>query len=378
MRDNVKRVKTDAAPAGNPPITRLTPFADALKAVDAIARAVAPREVASGDATGCVLAEDVRAQPCPARPIALQDGFAVTADEVADAGPYTPIALRKTPPRVETGDELSEGDAVAPPELIAMRGGKAEAVGALTRGDGVLPAGGDVGEKPLFTAGARLRASDYAVLAAAGVARVQVRMPKLRILAAREDLRLRPAVEFIARDCRVRGGEAAIQNGADLDHTLGQSGVDALIIVGGTGAGTRDESVAAMARAGRLSAHGIGISPGQTAAIGQAGSTPVLAIPGRLDAAMAAWLMLGRHLLTRLAGDARRDPGITLTLSRKVTSTVGIAEFVPMRRTGENVEPLASKFLPLSALAAADGWIVVPPDSEGYPAGAKVAVNPLP
>ena len=65
-------------------------------------------------------------------------------------------------------------------------------------------------------------------------------------------------------------------------------------------------------------------------------------------------------------------------LARKVTSTVGMAEVVAVRCNGANAEPLASSYLSLAALSRADGWILVPPESEGYPAGAQVAVRPLP
>jgi molybdopterin biosynthesis enzyme len=41
-------------------------------------------------------------------------------------------------------------------------------------------------------------------------------------------------------------------------------------------------------------------------------------------------------------------------------------------------EPLASGYLSLTALARSDGWIVVPPDSEGFAAGTPVAVRPWP
>jgi molybdopterin biosynthesis enzyme len=34
--------------------------------------------------------------------------------------------------------------------------------------------------------------------------------------------------------------------------------------------------------------------------------------------------------------------------------------------------------MPLSALTRADGWILVPAESEGYSAGAPVSVFPLP
>jgi molybdopterin biosynthesis enzyme len=68
-------------------------------------------------------------------------------------------------------------------------------------------------------------------------------------------------------------------------------------------------------------------------------------------------------------------------LARKVSSTVGLAELVPVRHSTDNaeeVEPLATRYLPLSSLTRADGWILVPAESEGYPAGAAVNVRPWP
>ena len=57
---------------------------------------------------------------------------------------------------------------------------------------------------------------------------------------------------------------------------------------------------------------------------------------------------------------------------------IGLAEAVPVRRDGDTIMPLASGFLPLQSLMQADGWVLVPADSEGYPAGTIVQVRPLP
>ena len=62
----------------------------------------------------------------------------------------------------------------------------------------------------------------------------------------------------------------------------------------------------------------------------------------------------------------------------KVTSTVGLAEVIPVRRSGAMAEPLAAKYLSLATLARSDGWILVPAESEGYSAGAEVQVRPWP
>jgi molybdopterin molybdotransferase len=187
---------------------------------------------------------------------------------------------------------------------------------------------------------------------------------------------------LVAADIERRGGAARLDEpGRGLDVALAAESADAIIAIGGTGSGRNDTSVQLLAREGRLAVHGIALAPGETAAFGFAETRPVLLLPGRLDAALAVWLMVGRHLLERLAAGKHNEPADHLTLARKVTSTVGLAELVPVRRSIDNadaVEPLASRYLPLSSLTRADGWILVPADSEGYAAGTTVQVRPWP
>jgi len=99
---------------------------------------------------------------------------------------------------------------------------------------------------------------------------------------------------------------------------------------------------------------------------------------GFVPDAGAVWLLIGRPLLARLAGGTVESAGFDAALSRKVTSRLGFAEVVPVRRDHDGVTPLASDYLPLAALTAADGWVLVGADSEGHPAGARVRVRPLP
>ena len=155
------------------------------------------------------------------------------------------------------------------------------------------------------------------------------------------------------------------------------SPADAIVIIGGSGSGARDNAVHALAEAGTVEVHGVAISPGESLAFGFA-SCPVLLVPGRLDGAIAAWLLVGRHLLARLAGGSSGWPACEQPLTAKVASTVGLTELVLVRRVRDGVEPLAAKYLPLASLAQADGFIVVPAASEGFASGARVAVRPMP
>ena len=111
---------------------------------------------------------------------------------------------------------------------------------------------------------------------------------------------------------------------------------------------------------------------------GLSANRPVLLVPGRLDAALAVWLLIGRHLVAKLAGGKVEDMPTILSLRRKVTSTIGMTEVIPVRCSGGMAEPLGSEYLSLTALTRSDGWILVPAESEGFAAGSEVAVNQWP
>jgi molybdopterin biosynthesis enzyme len=361
-------------------ITKLTPIADVFALLREFAEPVATCEIAVGDAVGKVFATDIKTASRPLRAVALTDGWAVSAADVADASGYAAVTLGQNATYVETGDDMPpDTDAVLPPDAVVMHGSCAEAVASVASGDGVLAPGGDIAAaKSLYVAGQRLRAMDVAVLASLGITIIDARVPRISIVAARKDLRLAPAVQFIARDCTAQGATAQLYDGASLEETLEANDADAVVIVGGSGSGGRDRSVIVLAHAGRVLCHGIGINPGQSTALGTARGRPVLIVPGRLDAAMAAWLLIGRRLLDRLSSNTDTAIGTRGRLTRKVTSTIGVCDFVLVRETENEAAPLGGRHLPLSALAGSTGYIVVPPDSEGYAAGSEVAIHRWP
>jgi molybdopterin biosynthesis enzyme len=264
-----------------------------------------------------------------------------------------------------------------------VQAGRAEAVAPVPPGEGVLPAHAD-GEAGtiLRVPGARLRHTDLAVMTALGIAEAALREPRVRVVrAGRPGEAMQACCALLAAAVEAGGGAALLDppdGDSALQAALHHAAADAVIAVGGTGAGASDTAVGVLAASGELCFHGLGLSPGETTAFGFVGTRPVLLLPGRLDAVLAVWLMLGRRLLARLAGAAVDEQAVSLPLTRKVASTVGIASVVPVRRRGDAVEPLATGYLPLSVIGQADGWIFVKPDSEGYPAGAMVDVRPLP
>jgi molybdopterin molybdotransferase len=366
-------------------IGRLTPLHDLLLRISERVHPVPAREMRTAFAVGWTLAQDVRiADPHPAVPLALIDGWAVRAEATADAGAYAPAILSMSEVReVGVGQALGwNSDAVVPPEAVTLRGDKGEIQVAAIPGDGVLKPGTDaVAGEVLRQAGHRLRATDIAAIQALGIPELRARRPRIRIARVGggcDDI-ADAVAGWTANAVTADGGDAVNSRpSGDVEALLTAGGFDAVALVGGTGFGPHDDTVHALARIGTVESHGIAASPGETAAFGFADSRPVLLIPGRLDAALAVWLLIGRHMLARLRGGVAEESAGQGLLTAKIASTVGLTELVLVRRVADGIEPIASKYLPLAALAQADGWIAVPAASEGLPAGARVTIGSLP
>ncbi|HZO46653.1 MAG TPA: molybdopterin-binding protein [Xanthobacteraceae bacterium] len=360
----------------------MTPLDDVLASIRAAAPVV-PRGVDLAGALYRSLAEDVAAtagQPVAAR--ALIDGYAIRAEDISDAGPYAPAPLAVAPVRLDVGDALPAGmDAVVPLDAVASRGGRFEAIAPAAAGDGVLPSGADLRAGDFIArAGWRLNDFNLAMLAMAGKPQVLVREPRVRLVKshAEADVVLDAVGDLLMRALNARGC-ATRRSAGDLAAALADTAADAVISIGGTGGGRNDASVQTLARSGHVVAHGIAISPGETAAFGMSGNRPVLLLPGRIDAAIAGWLTMALPLIDRLSGSSDAgDAASVAKLARKVASPIGLVEIVPVRLARGQAEPIASGYWPLGPLAGTDGWILVPANSEGFPAGSEVVVRPWP
>jgi molybdopterin biosynthesis enzyme len=363
-------------------IARLTPLADVLARVDGATHAVAPRALAPIAAVGRVLAADVTVSAHPMAPLALRDGWAVTSDLTIDASAYAPVPLAGAAP-IAVGETMPAGaDAVAPPDLIDARSNPVNILGPVTEGDNVLPAGGDIDAGGLVLGqGRRLTRLQASVLAAVTHGSVLVREPRIRVVGATDDAVIGAAVDLVVGAIEAIGGRARTSGSAgmeQLDAALADDDVDAVVALGGTGSGPADASVHMLARHGRVEAHGIALAPGETTAFGVVQQRPVLLLPGRIDAALAGWLVIGRPLVLRLEGAGDDETTTDAVLTRKVTSGLGLAELVPVRLRDGNAEPIASGYVSWTALSQSDGWLLVPAESEGYPAGTRVVIRPWP
>jgi molybdopterin molybdotransferase len=352
----------------------LTPLDVALAALLRDLGPVAPLELPLTEALRGIAAEMPPLKAYPPHDVAAVDGWALRARDLVGASSYTPLPLASSPPRVEAGDKIPENcDCVLDADAVDRTGPLVQVLTEAIPGQGVRRAGSDIAAEHLLTeAGRRVLPPDLLIARAAGLETIAVRRPRLRLVNIPGGA---ITANLIAENARAQGAEiffveaksrdaAAIADALDTD-------CDLLITIGGSGVGRTDATIAALAERGAVMTHGIALQPGRTSAVGKIGNTPVVALPGAPDQALAAWWTLAGPALDRLTGRRSRRT-VTLPLARKIASQVGLAEIVLLERKDGAWMPSATGDLPLQTIAGADAWLLVAAGSEGFAAASPV------
>ena len=329
------------------------------------------------EALGCVTAEPSPLRAFPPHDVAAVDGWPLRASDLVGASSYTPVPLMTSPVWVEAGDRVPSGcDCVIDADSVEEAGSIVQVLTEATPGQGVRRAGGHIPDGFVAASGSRFRSLDLLAARSAGLEKIRVRRPRLRVVnvpASNGDL---TTAQLIAESARSVGtevvyAEAASRDAASIAKALDATACDLLVISGGSGVGRADAAVLALAERGEVLAHGIALQPGRTSAIGRIGKTPVIALSGSADQALAAWWTLALPVLDRLSGRQPRGTTI-LPLARKLASSVGIADIALLGREDDRWVPLAVGDLPFATLVSAEAWLVVPDSSEGFAAGTPV------
>jgi molybdopterin molybdotransferase len=352
----------------------LTPLDVALAALLRDLKPVAPIELPLADALRCIATDMPPVGACPPHDVAAVDGFALPARDLVGASSYTPLPLALSPLWVEAGDKIPENcDCVLDADSVDQSGSLVQVLAEAIPGQGVRRAGGDIvaGSLPA-EAGRRFLPRDLLIARAAGLEKMNVRRPHLHVVNIPGGT---ITANLIAESARASGAEIIFVEAASRDADSIANALDAdcdlLITIGGSGVGRTDATVAVLAKRGEVMAHGIALQPGRTSAVGKVGKTPVIALPGAPDQALAAWWTLAVPALDRLTARRPRRT-VTLPLARKIASQVGIAEIVLLERKDGAFVPSAVGDLPLQTIARADAWLLIPGGSEGFAAGAEV------
>jgi molybdopterin molybdotransferase len=355
----------------------LTPLETALAALLRGLEPLAPAVLPLADALGCVAAGMPPLQAYPPRAIAAADGWALRARDLIGASSYSPLPLARAPVWVEAGDAIPDNcDCVVDSDSLDQTGQVVQVLAEAIPGQGVRRLGGDIAEgSVVIAAGRRIRPLDLMIARAAGLEKLDVRRPRLRVVNIPTSGKAVTA-QLISESARAAGAEticaeATARDAASIAAALDGGACDLLVTIGGSGVGRTDAAIAALAQRGEVIAHGIALQPGRTSAVGRIRKIPVIALPGAPDQALAAWWTLVLPVLDRLSDCLPRQK-ITLPLARKIASSVGIAELVLLERRASTWLPLAVGEMPLATIARADAWLAVPAGSEGFAAGAPV------
>jgi molybdopterin molybdotransferase len=355
-------------------------------------------------ADGRVLAAAVTAdRNVPHYERAAMDGYAVRAADTFGASERSPAVLRgDETERVHTGSPVPAwADAVVMIEQARSPGETADEVevfDAVGEGENVAPVGEDVSEgQPLYDPGHRLRPSDLGLLKSVGIREVTVREPPVvAVIPTGEELvQSDPdpgeVVETngltVSRLVERWGGTARYRDVVtDDEAALGdaiQRDVDADVVVttGGSSVGERDLVPEVVADHGEVFVHGVALRPGHPVALGQVEETPVLMLPGYPVACIVNAQQFLRPALKSAGGLPIEDPpSVTATLDGKLRSEPGVRTFARVKLRDEDGERVAEPVRVggsgvLSSVALADGWVVVPEETEGFDVGETVAVE---
>jgi molybdopterin molybdotransferase len=358
--------------ASPPPLLR--PVAALLASWQAGREPVAPRTVPAREAVGLVLAEDLVApRALPERATALRAGYAVAAADLVGVSAYAPRLLPEAPRFVEAGDPLPPGaDAVLPPDALVKFAAGFEILSEVAPGENVRRIGEDLGAGDrLRAAGEVLRPRDAGVARAAGIDAVSVRPFTLGLAGAPPVLEW---MEGLATSFR-SGMRIAIlpfrsDDAEDRETTLKSSAADLILVLG------RPTPALAERLAASEAPQAVALAGAEAALIG-GGATPLILAPPRIEALVALLLGLIDPYAAALTGRAPRRVWRRARLTRKIASAVGLTEVVLLRETKGGLEPVSVGSITVNALAEAEGFLVLPPDSEGLADGTEVEAYAL-
>ncbi len=405
----------------NPSDVRMKGFArrhrveEAWRWIDEHTGPLPPITLPLEEASGRVLAQPITSPlSVPGFARAMMDGFALRGEETQGASAYNPLEFRilgeslpgrpfsgEVGPgqavRIMTGAPMPQGaNAVLPVEQCQWEQDKLLALGEVPPEKNVGKPGEDIRQgQVVLQPPRRLRPQDLGVLSSLGIALVEVVRPvKVKVLITGNEVvpAGRPKGPFAIYDANGPMLHALLKRDQAqvivrkmlpdredlLRQELQEGEADVVLVSGGSSVGQEDIAPRLVAQLGELAIHGLAMRPSSPAGMGRIGSSLVFLLPGNPVSCLCAYDFFAARAIRRLGGlpgqwpyRSRRFP-----LARKLVSQVGRTDYARVKITPEGqVMPVAvSGASVLSSTTEADGFVIVPEDSEGYPPGATVEV----
>ncbi|MCU9848852.1 molybdopterin-binding protein [Defluviimonas sp. WL0024] len=383
---------------------------------DALAPVTQTERVASAAASGRVLAADAVARRSnPPRPNSAVDGYGfaheatgagvqrlpLAAGRAAAGQPYDGAVPAGHAIRILTGAILPEGvDTVVLEEDCATDGRIVAFDGPVKPRANTRKAGEDVAEGALaLPKGHRLRAPDLALLAALGIAEVEVvRRLRVGVLSTGDEIVGEPAEPALPHQIYDANRPMLLALAAawgvvpvDLGHVRddpalieaalvrGAAEADVILTSGGASAGDEDHVSALLRAKGTLSSWRIAMKPGRPLALALWSGVPVFGLPGNPVAAFVCAAVFTRPALSLMAGAGWAEPlAVTLPAGFTKSKKAGRREYLRARIGADGrVEVFASEGSGrISGLAWATGLVELPDEAMNVAPGDPVRFLP--
>lgn len=155
---------------------------------------------------------------------------------------------------------------------------------------------------------------------------------------------------------------------------------DVVIINAGSSAGREDYTVHILREIGEVVVHGVAIKPGKPIILAVVEGKPVIGLPGYPVSAYIGFENFVLPVMDILSGRKACPRSIVkATLTKRLVSSLKHREYVRVRvgKVGEGfvAAPLARGAGAAMSLVKADGFCIIPQNSEGFEAGEKVEIE---
>jgi molybdopterin molybdotransferase len=364
-------------------------------------------------AAGRVLVESITSEvDVPGFDRATMDGYALAAESTEGASSYNrlpltvigdslpgrpfdrPVSVGQAV-RIMTGAPLPSGcNAVLPAEWVDTEETALVALASVSPGKHVGRRGEDITKgTTILQNGRLLRPQDLGVLSSVGVEEVRVvRRPRVRLVITGNEL--------LPAGSRPQGHCIVDANGPMLAALVERDGglvdfpspvadepeailrslyadADVVIVSGGSSVGLEDLAPTLLAGHGELAVHGIAMRPSSPTGFGRLEHRLVFLLPGNPVSCLCAYDFFAGRAIRALGGRTKTWPyrPVVARLARKISSQIGRLDYARVRLVDGEVEPLAiGGASVLSSTTRADGFVLVPADSEGFAPGTEVEV----
>jgi molybdopterin molybdotransferase len=388
----------------------IIPVEDALAIVHAVVRPLPDERVATVDADGRILAEDlVSPEDVPPFRASTVDGFAVRSDDSSPertviqeitAGVTGRLMVEPgTAARIMTGAPLPEGaDAVIMIEDTEQAPGKVVLHKAVRQGENIRPVGIDVArDDVVLRRGTALGTAEIGLLMTLGFAEVSCyRRPKVAVLSTGDELvePWEPVPAGSIRDSNRYAIMAAVREAGGIPVSLGRAqddrdlqmrlvregveGSDVLLTSGGVSVGDRDFIKPALEAIGKVHFGRIAFRPGMPLTFAEIGPKLAFGLPGNPVSSLVTFEVFVRPALRIMQGDPHPGrPRVDVELEHDVSRGGNRLEYHRVTvRWSEGRLVARSTGLQLSSrllsMVGHNGLVIIPPGDGLISAGERL------